>query len=161
MTTVSTGREALWLQQGYAPWPMAGRFVPAIARVFFKPAAAWLAFRVEASALHCNGFGLLHGGFISTMADIWLGYNVAHMLDPGARFVTSSLSVDFLGTARAGDCLDSQIDRIKLGARLCHASGAILVGDKPVAAMRAAFTVVSGPSSFATTGNSVSNSMRD
>ncbi|UUZ65357.1 hypothetical protein LP417_12835 [Polaromonas sp. P1-6] len=60
----------------------------------------------------------------------------------------------FLGAAHAGDCLDSQIDRIKLGARMCHASGAIFVGDKPVAAMRATFTVVSEPSSFTTTGKS-------
>lgn len=100
--------------------------MPAFARVFYKPNGKHLTFRVEVLPDHCNGFDILHGGFISTMADIWLGYNVVHLLLKDARFATSSLSVEFLRAVRPGQWLESETDRINLGPRLCHASGAIL-----------------------------------
>ena len=73
------------------------------------------------------------------MADTWLGYNVAHRLPDSARFVTASLSIDFLKPVGEGDWIESEVDRVKLGATLCHATGAILSESVPVATMRAAF----------------------
>ena len=146
MTPRHTALEEQWLRDGFSVWPAAGRFVPALFRVFFKPDGEHLSFRVEVLLEHCNGFNIVHGGFISTMADTWLACNVAHLLPKETRFVTASLSVDFLRSVKAGAWLESEIDRIKLGSRLCHASGAILSDGQPVAAMRAVFAVLSQPS---------------
>jgi uncharacterized protein (TIGR00369 family) len=145
MTVRHTELQEQWLREGFSVWPMAGRFVPALAQVFFKPDGEYLTFRVEVVPDHCNGFSVVHGGFISTMADIWLGYNVAHHLPKETRFATANLSVDFLHPVKAGAWLESAIDRIKLGSYLCHASGAILSDGRPVAAMRAVFAILSGP----------------
>jgi uncharacterized protein (TIGR00369 family) len=136
-----TTLEAQWLREGFALWPMAGRFVPSIARVFFKQ-EDYLTFRVEALPDHCNGFNILHGGFIATMADIWLAYNVARLLPKEARFATSNLNIDYLKSVEAGHWLESKIDRINLGRRFCHAAGVILSDDQPIAAMRAVFAVL-------------------
>lgn len=142
MTSRLTTLEEQWLREGFSAWPTSGRFVPALARMFFKPQGEYLTFRVEVAPDHCNGFNIVHGGFISTMADSWLACNVAHLLPKETRFVTASLSVDFLRPVKAGAWLESEIDRIKLGARLCHAAGAILSDGQPVAAMRAVFAVL-------------------
>lgn len=142
MTPRHTTLEEQWLREGFSVWPTAGRFVPNLAQVFFMSKGEYLIFRVAVTPEHCNGFDIVHGGFISTMADSWLGYNVAHLLPKETRFVTVSLSVDFLRSVKAGAWLESEIDRIKLGSRLCHASGAILSDGRPVAAMRGVFAVL-------------------
>ena len=138
-----TPLEQQWLGEGFSIWPVAGRFVPSLARIFCKPDDKHLSFRVEIVPDHCDGFGILHGGFMSTMADIWLAYNVARLLPKETRIATASLSVDFLISVETGHWLESEIDRIKLGSRLCHASCAILSNGRPVAAMRDLFAVLS------------------
>lgn len=142
MTPGISPLEAQWLGESFSIWPMAGRFVPSIARVFYRPEGEGLSFRVEITAAHCNGFEIAHGGFISTMADIWLGYNVAHVLPELARFTTVSLNVDFLKSVRAGQWIESKIDRIKIGSRLHHAAGVILADAVPIASMRAVFAAI-------------------
>ncbi|WP_051710481.1 PaaI family thioesterase [Andreprevotia chitinilytica] len=141
-----TALEAQWLEEGFAIWPARGHFVPSFAQIYYKPTIAaagpGLIFRLEVAPAHCNGFDIAHGGFISTMADVWLANNVGHQLPKETRFVTSSLSVDFLRPVKAGQWIESEIDRIKLGGLLCHASGAILCDGKAIAAMRATFAVI-------------------
>jgi len=145
MNQAYSSLETQWLREGFSDWPKRGNFVPAIARMFFKPDADRLIFRVEVLRAHCNGYHIAHGGFISTMADVWLANNVAHPLPKDSHFVTASLSVDFLRPVKAGAWLESEIDRIKHGSRLHHASGAILSDGRPVAAMRAVFAVLNSP----------------
>lgn len=133
-----------WVHEGFTLWPMAGRFVPRIAPVYFVERSEELVFRVELTADHCNGAGIVHGGFLSTMADIWLGYNLARRLEHEARFATASLTVDYLRPATAGQWLESSIDRVKTGSLMCFASGVIMVDQQPVVAMRASFARVPG-----------------
>ncbi|WP_374474502.1 PaaI family thioesterase [Zoogloea sp.] len=136
----SSPREAIWLEQGYRPWPAAGGFLPANARLFHREDGAHLRFRVELGPAHCNGSGRVHGGFIATLADVWLGYNLARRLAPEVRFVTASLQVDYLGAVAAGDWLESEIDWVRTGGKLNHAAGRIRSGDgRLVTAMRASF----------------------
>ncbi len=134
--------ERRWLDEGFSVCPMSGRFMPGLATLFTRPDGKHLCFRVEVRAEHCNGNATAHGGFLATLADVWLAYNVLHLLPDTARIVTANLSVDYLAPALAGDCLESQIDRVRIGARLCHASGAILREGHPVVAMRGAFAVM-------------------
>jgi acyl-coenzyme A thioesterase 13 len=139
-----TPLEQSWLAEGFRRCPMSGLFVPAMMPVLCRPDGGHLVFRVEARPAHCNGHGTVHGGFLATLADIWLAYNVIHLLPGTMSIVTASLTVDYLAPTRAGDTLESQMDRIRLGGRLCHAAGAILSGGKPAAAMRGSFAVIEG-----------------
>ncbi len=140
-----TEAENRWLaDEDFAPCPMPGPFAPALMPVLCKAEGRYLTFRVEARPAHCNGHGTVHGGFIATLADVWLAYNVIHLLPKTVGVVTASLTVDYLAPCKAGDFLESQMDRIKLGAKLCHASGAILRKGQPVVAMRGSFAVVEG-----------------
>jgi uncharacterized protein (TIGR00369 family) len=134
--------EREWLAQGYTPSPAAGPFVPAIACIFQRHEGAQRRFRVEVTAQHCNGGGRGHGGFIATLADVWLAAALADQLAPATRFVTASLQVDFLEAVRPGDCLESETDWVRPGSRLCHASGRICAGGRPVAAMRGVFAIL-------------------
>ena len=127
------------LAEGFAVWPMAGRFVPGLARIFFRHEGNHLVFGATTEAAHCNGFGIVHGGFISTLADIWLAYSVAHLLPREAHFATANLQVDFLKGVKAGQWLESRIDRIVLGSTLCRASGAIVCAGQAIAGMHATF----------------------
>lgn len=138
----SSPREAIWLEQGYRPWPAAGGFLPANARLFHREDGPHLRFRVELGPAHCNGSGRVHGGFIATLADVWLAYSLARQLPAAARFVTTSLQIDYLRAVHPGDQLESAIDWLKPGARLGHAAGRILAGDKAVAAMRGVFAML-------------------
>jgi uncharacterized protein (TIGR00369 family) len=137
-----TPLEQAWLAEGFQPSPMHGPFVRDLVRLFARPDGEQLRFRLEIRPEHCNGYATAHGGFIATLADIWLAYNVYHRLPRGARIVTANLSVDYLAPAAAGDWLESEIDRVRVGSRLCHASGAIHNTGKPVAAMRATFVLL-------------------
>jgi uncharacterized protein (TIGR00369 family) len=131
-----------WLAHGYTRSPAAGPFVPAIARIFQRQEGAQRRFRVEVTAQHCNGGGRGHGGFIAMLADVWLAAALADQLAPAARFVTASLQVDFLEAVRPGDCLESAIDWLRPGSRLCQASGRICAGGRVVAAMRGVFAIL-------------------
>ena len=135
-------RESAWLAEGFAPWPARGAFIPANARLFHRADPDQLRFRIELEARHCNGTGRVHGGFIATLADVWLASNLARRLPPEACFVTASLNVDFLQAVRAGEWLESRIDWVRPGARLGHVEGRIYTEGTPVAAMRGIFAIL-------------------
>ncbi len=141
-TRECTPLELSWLAEGFELVPMHGPFVHGIVRQFARPETHHLRFRALVLAEHCNGYATAHGGFLATLADIWLAYNIYHRLPQGARMVTANLTVDYLTPVGAGDWLESQIDRVRLGSRLCHASGAILTTGRPVVAMRGTFAMI-------------------
>lgn len=110
--------------------------------MWYRPSGPRLVFRTEVLPVHCNSGGIAHGGFLATMADVWLGNNVAHQLPADARIVTANLAIDFLKPVQAGSWIESVIDRIKIGSRLCHASGAIVVEGDAVVAAHATFALL-------------------
>ncbi|GAB7129633.1 hypothetical protein JCM19000A_41410 [Silvimonas sp. JCM 19000] len=134
--------EQRWQQQGFTLWPSAGQFVPAIARVFAQRIEGGVLFRWLATPAHCNGGGIVHGGMLSTLADTWLANNVLAQLPAERRMVTTNLAVDFLRPVWPGQVLECAIDRVKIGSRLCHISGVLLVEQEAVVAMRATFALI-------------------
>lgn len=90
----------------------------------------------------CNGGKIAHGGFVATLADSWLAWAVEDVLPEKSRIVTAVLTVDYLRAAHPGSCLEGAIDRVKVGRRLCHASGMIISNGRDIAAARGMFAVV-------------------
>ncbi len=133
-----------WLDSGFSMWRAPGAFIASIAPFYFRQSNADLVFRVEVGAQHCNGGGTVHGGFLAAMADVVLGYNINHRIPKEWRIATSNLSIQFLSPAHPGQWIEGKPDRVKIGKRLCHASGTLDVDGVPVVAMHAIFAVLNG-----------------
>jgi acyl-coenzyme A thioesterase 13 len=131
----------LEVPEGFIPWPAKGPFLEHIAAVFVRGPANAPVFGVRLEQVHCNGRGTVHGGFISTLADVWAGYSLAPRLDPAVQFSTSSLTVDFMSSASSGEWLQSETDRIRIGKRICVVTSAIVSGERLVALTRATFVI--------------------
>jgi len=98
-----------------------------------------IALRVEAK--HCNTRGTVHGGILATLADVALGYTTAFSSTPPANLVTTSLALDFAGTAKIGDWLEAHVDVQKQGSRLSFANCYITVNEQRIVRASAVFLV--------------------
>ena len=91
-----------------------------------------LGLRVETK--HCNARGSIHGGILATLADVALGYAMAFSSDPPVSALTVSLSLDFAGTAKNGDWLETAVDIQRRGSRPAFANCYIHAGERIVRA---------------------------
>ncbi len=98
-----------------------------------------LGFRVQAK--HGNARGILHGGFVATLADVAMGYAIAFASEPPTPLLTANLTVDFAGAAAIGDWLEVRVDIQKRGARLAFANCYVSKGDERIARASAVFMV--------------------
>ncbi len=99
---------------------------------------------LRAQKKHCNSRGSVHGGILATLADVALGYAMAFSSDPPGRLVTANLSVDYAGTAKAGDWLEACVDIQKQGSRLSFANCYIVVAGERIVRASAVFAVAGG-----------------
>lgn len=71
---------------------------------------------------HCNSRGIIHGGFISAIADNAMGLSCAQMMKSQGRevksLVTVNLNVDFTGMAKVGEWIETDSEVVKLGGSL-------------------------------------------
>ncbi|HYF20630.1 MAG TPA: PaaI family thioesterase, partial [Ramlibacter sp.] len=98
-----------------------------------------IGFRVQRK--HCNARGLLHGGIVSAVADITLGYATSYAADPPQAQITAHLSVDFLGAAREGDWVEASLESSQLGKRLVFGGCRLRTAEREVARASAVFAV--------------------
>jgi len=98
--------------------------------------------RVESK--HCNARGIVHGGILATLADVALGYTMAFAPTPPNSLVTANLSLDFAGTARIGDWLETRADVLRHGSRLGFANCYIAADEQRIVRAGAVF-LVTGP----------------
>lgn len=68
--------------------------------------------------VHCNSRGLVHGGFISSLADNSMGLTCGVCLQNESRefgsLVTVSLNLDFTGLAKVGQWIETDCNVVKL-----------------------------------------------
>ncbi|MBR0756105.1 PaaI family thioesterase [Bradyrhizobium jicamae] len=91
---------------------------------------------------HTNGRGLIHGGLIAALSDNAMGYSCAQATGWTTSFVTISLAVDFIGTAKIGQWLAIESDVIKTGSTICFAQCLIKADDVTIARANGTFRVV-------------------
>lgn len=93
--------------------------------------------------IHCNSRGLVHGGFIATLADNGMGLSCGVALANAGRkilmMVTVNLSVDYVGQAKVGDWLQTESTVIKLGGSLGFVETRLMSDDAVVARANATF----------------------
>jgi len=93
---------------------------------------------------HTNSRGICHGGLLATMADLALGYS-ALATGGHSSFVTVSLTLDFAGSAKPGDWVQSEVDVQKTGARLAFANGYLVAGGVRIVRASAIFALSGSP----------------
>lgn len=100
-----------------------------------------IGFRAEQK--HCNARGLVHGGVLSSLADIALGYNAAFSsaMKP-VPMVTASLTIDYVGSASLGDWVEIKVDVQKVGRKMAFANSYFYVGAKRIARASGVFNVI-------------------
>lgn len=64
---------------------------------------------------------------MSTLTDIALGYAMESAARESVSLVTASLTLDYAGTAKLGDWIETNIDIQKVGSRLAFANAYLYV----------------------------------
>ena len=109
---------------------------------FLKPAdGAPQIVGLRIMAHHINYRDAVHGGVISTFADVALSHAVYDAERPRLSPSTVTLSVNYLAGARLGDWLEAHVRIDRLGGRTAYTSGEIRRGDEPIATMTGVFAI--------------------
>ncbi len=90
---------------------------------------------------HCNARGLVHGGVLSSLADVALGYSTLVSEDKLVPLITASLSIDYAGAASKGDWVEVKTDVQKVGRKMAFANCYFTVESKRIARASAVFSV--------------------
>lgn len=129
---------------GFRPLFRTSPVLELIGPLYCRGEGAGLAIGLRAEAKHCNARGTVHGGILATLADVALGYTMAFSSDPPASLVTANLSLDFAGSAKIGDWIETEVDIQKQGSRLSFANCYLTAGGQRIVRASAVF-LVSGP----------------
>lgn len=90
---------------------------------------------------HLNYVGVVHGGVLTTFADVALSLQIHELEVPSLLPVTNSLTTNFLGAARLGDWLEAHGRIDQVGKRLAHTSGQIRRGTEVILTMTGVFSI--------------------
>jgi len=129
------------LPEGYEPIFRTSPYLDLLGPLFNKQTSTCLVIGFRAEEKHCNARGLVHGGVLSSLADVALGYNAAFATEPPSPIVTASLTIDYAGSAKQGDWVSIETDVQKVGRSMAFANCYFLVDDKRIARASGVFTV--------------------
>ena len=120
---------------GFKPMPMGGPFVAANGPmyVFNEGGVVKLGMRIDVR--QCNSIGIVHGGWMSTFADMLMPVVFSHNPEVKARnraLPTISLQVDFIGAAHLGAWLEGEAQMLKMTRSLVFAQGLVTADGKTV-----------------------------
>jgi len=80
---------------------------------------------------HVNGFGIVHGGALSTFCDVLAGQNVVRAIEqhatlPNTVAPTISLDMQFINAAKQGDWIEGVIDSLHLKRKFAFVRGKVV-----------------------------------
>jgi len=102
---------------GFKLLRVAGAYDQALAPLYGKRTEREYTTALRVEARHCNYQGILHGGALATFLDMSLGKAVGAITGP-VPAVTSSLVIDYLGSAAPGDWVETTGRVLRVGKRL-------------------------------------------
>jgi len=137
------------IPQGFEPHFRKSPFTDPWEPLYSKKAEKAVIMGLRLAKAHTNARGLIHGGLIASLADNSMGYSCAQAMGWTTSFVTVTLSVDFVGSAKIGQWLAAECEVIMTGSTLCFAQSLIKADDVVIARASAAFRVVPKPKEWA------------
>lgn len=130
------------LPQGFEPIFRSSPYLALLGPIFNKKTEKGLVIGLMAEAKHCNARGQVHGGVLSSLADIALGYNAAFSTSTPVPIVTASLTIDYVGAAKLGEWIEIETDVQKVGRKMAFANCYFNVKSQRIARASGVFTVV-------------------
>ncbi|MGH8673911.1 MAG: PaaI family thioesterase, partial [Burkholderiales bacterium] len=106
------------IPEGFQPLFRTSPVLDLIGPLYGRGKGARLVVGLRVEPKHCNARGTIHGGILATLADVAIGYAIAFSTDPPTAAITANLSLDYAGTAKIGDWIESRVDIQKRGTRL-------------------------------------------
>ena len=91
------------MPEDFSPFPRSSPFLDLIGPLCWNGNAETPRFGFRVDERHANARGFAHGGVLTTIADLTLGYTVMMSAEPPPRGITVNLTTDFAGSARIGD----------------------------------------------------------
>ena len=130
------------IPEGFGPMPRTSNFLQTVGPLHCRPEGKGLVLGIRIDERHTNSRGIAHGGLLTTLADLALGYSCAHMTGPDQHLVTVSITIDFASTAALGDWLEAHTDVQQTGRRLAFANCYLKVGGRRIARASGIFSVI-------------------
>ncbi len=103
---------------GFQAMNFQGEFDQAIAPLYFKRNGVEITLGLRVESRHCNYSQILHGGALASFVDVAMGSATRAASRGTLRIVTSSLAIDYLGSAVAGDWVEATGRVLRQGKRL-------------------------------------------
>lgn len=128
--------------EGYAPLHRSSPYLELIGPFYSRGTTEDFGIGLRIEAKHTNARGVAHGGVLATMADIATGYAIVASKKDLRSLVTANLTIDYVGSARDGDWVESSTDIQKVGSRLAFANTYLSVGSTRIVRASAVFLVV-------------------
>lgn len=129
--------------EGYVPHTRSSPAIAHWAPLWSMTTETSVRLGILVSDAHENSRGGLHGGVMATLCDNAMGLTLARRLDKsGAQvesLVTSSLSIDFVGTARIGDWVEIDPAVVHCGTGAGVVTALVRSGDRTLARANASF----------------------
>jgi acyl-coenzyme A thioesterase 13 len=127
---------------GFTPLFRSSPFLDLLGPIYDQRTNTGLVIGLRAEEKHCNARGLVHGGVLSSLTDVALGYNCAFAQEPPTPIVNSSLTIDYVGTAKLGDWISIETDVQTVGKSLAFANCYFVVESVRIARASAVFSVI-------------------
>ena len=110
------------IPETYAPHFRKSAFTDPWEPLYSRVTPEQISLRTVLREAHCNSRGIIHGGFISAIADNAMGLSCVQIIKGQGRdvksLVTVNLSVDFTGMAKVGEWIATDSEVVKLGGSL-------------------------------------------
>ncbi len=117
---------------GFIPVARNSPFSELLGPIYSQGGGVELSLGMRAQPKHSNMRGIVHGGVLAALADMALGYTLAFSSDPPMGLVTASLTIDYAGSARVGDWMETRTDIQRRGRRAAFASCFIYVAGQRI-----------------------------
>lgn len=128
---------------GFEPFERSSPYLDLIGPILARRTDAGLEFALTIDERHVNARDMAHGGVLSALADVAMGYATATSQDPPAYLITASLTISFAGAVRKGETVVATTDVHRIGRRMAFANCYLTSGEKRVVHASAVFSNVS------------------
>ena len=129
--------------QGFEPMPPFGPSHEMVGLIYVKPPEAGWIVGMRVEQRHHNRGPMIHGGIMAFFVDTAFTYVCMRVRDQSLKSsLTTQLSIDFIGSATAGDRIEAHVDPVRVGKRVAFLSGMIFKGDQRIARASALFQMI-------------------
>jgi len=130
------------ITEGFEPLFRTSPFLDLLGPLYSKRTNEGLVIGLRIEAKHCNARHFVHGGVLSSLADISLGYNLAFSGSDPLPIVTTSLTIDFSGSAKLGEWIETKTEIQKMGRSLAFANCYFFANTNCIARASGVFSVM-------------------